>query len=130
MFRMQAIHEHAWPLAPARPFLNADGDRRDGDNHQHASSACWRRAACACGRVHVAFWRAAFCARWAWAIRAGALRTGAAALHRAADDGRVDVVKALPAVEGIEVNAQDDGGYGRFIFYSQEPAHFDFFGDM
>ena len=60
----------------------------------------------------------------------GRCRTRATALHRAASNGRVDVVKALLAVEGIEVNAKDDGGYGRFIFYSQEPAHFDFFGDM
>ena len=76
----------------------------------------------------LAFWRAAFCARWVWG-RFGR-RTRWTALHAAAFNGGVDVVKMLLAVEGIEVNAKDDDGYGRFIFYSQEPAHFDFFGDM
>ena len=41
------------------------------------------------------------------------------ALHHAAARGHVDVVKALLAVEGIEVNAKNNSRYGLFIFNYQ-----------
>ena len=43
-----------------------------------------------------------------------ALCTRRSALHHAADNGHVDVVRRLLEVDAIDVNAKDDDGYGFF----------------
>ena len=80
--------------------------------------------------MHGAFWRAAFCARWAWAIRAGALRTGAAALHRAADDGRVDVVKPLTRGGGHRGQRGERGRVRSFYFQLPERVRYFTFSSL
>ena len=74
-------------------------------------------AACTCSRVHTRVLAVLHFARVGYGgDSAGAFRTRKTALHYAAYYGKVDVVKMLLAVEGIEVNAKDNDGYGRFIF--------------
>ena len=72
--------------------------------HRRHVAAC----ACTCSRMHVAF--AAACR--AFGMDSAALRTRWSALHHAADNGHVDVVGRLLEVDGIDVNAEDNDGYG------------------
>ena len=58
----------------------------------------------------------------AFGMDSAGLRTRLSALHRAAENGHVDVVGRLLEVDGIDANAKSDGylgEYGRVVcFYS------------
>ena len=53
----------------------------------------------------------------AFGMDSAGLRTRLSALHRAAENGHVDVVRRLLEVDAIDVNAKDNWGYGRVVCF-------------
>ena len=92
-------------------FLNADTAAIIIGMHRRHVAAC--AYAHACSRMFVAFVHACC----AFGMDSAALRTRRSALHHAARNGHVDVVRRLLEVDGIDVNARADFGYGRVVCF-------------